>query len=118
MEAINARDKDGCLKHPDNKIICSISSEGGIAIPWSKILDDVVGFGEWLHLRFHEEPIWGSDKKKWYMSFTLNIHNRKIGVNPFAKLCVEDMKKVITACKELIKCAEDLLTYTRTEGKR
>lgn len=105
-------------KDPNFKIKCSVSSEGGIAMEWSQILDDIMGFGEQLHLRFHEEPIWGSDKTEWHMSFTLNIHNRKIGVNPFAKLTVEDMKKVITACKELIKCAEDLLTYTRTEGKR
>ncbi len=104
-------------KDKNFRIIGSLSSEGGIAIPWSLILDDVVGFGEQLHLRFHEETIWRSDKKGWHMHFHLNIHNRKIGKSPFIKLTVEDQKKVIVACNELIKCAQDILSYTLTAGK-
>ena len=98
------------------RIIGSLSSEGGIAIEWSQILDDVVGFGEQLSLRFHESL--SSEDHRQYMFFHLNVYKRQIGKSPFAKLSVEDMQKVIDACKELIKCAEDLLTYTRTEGKK
>lgn len=108
-------------KDKNYRIIGSLSNEGGIAIPWSLILDDVVGFGEQLHLRFHE--CYGEVDCKyygevdWYMFFHLNVYNRKIGKSPFIKLTVEDQKKVIVACNELIKCAQDILNYTLTDGK-
>lgn len=96
------------------RIIGSMSSEGGIAIPWHRILD-ILGFGEWLHLRFHEGyPYRDIRQAGWYMTFHLNTHQ---GRNPFSKLTIVDLRKVISACKELIQCAEIILTYTRTEGK-
>ena len=63
-------------KDPKFRIICSVSTEGGIAIHWIQILPEVVGFGEWLHLRFYEGyPYPNTPEKCWYMNSNLSIMN-------------------------------------------
>ena len=89
----------------------SYSSEGGIAIPWSKIDSGING--EMLHLRFYSYPDFSSDEDKWCMQFVLNNH----GFNKWNKLSDEQLHEVIKALKELIKYPEAVLTYIREPSR-
>lgn len=97
-------------KDPTFRIILSFSSEGGIAIPWGRILPERPGFGEWLHLRFHEGYLQDRGLARGhYLNFHTNIHQP----NPFPKLSTEEVQAVTQAGREMIEVAERLLNYTR-----
>ena len=98
MDAIKSRETLG--------VQASFSSEGGLSIPYAWL--GIPGFGEWLHLRFHEDH-----KGGWVMGFHPNTYKHKM-----SQWSEEERIQVYKGTQTLLKAAQALLDYVRNPGTR